>query len=580
MLNAFSISLTGSDDAGCQRAARSLGQQGMAPAASLEWPGGRLQAWSNPVQAAGGSTLVETAQGAACCVGPLWYRGLFGNEALRRLIEEADSPARIDESALRGNFALFLRRGERAWLLNDALGFVRIHAGGDGRFHSTSWLAARAYGGYSDIDEAAAIEYVLLGASHSDRTVARGVTTLELGHGLDLATRRPWRRFEHGLGRGGPPPASLDAAVEHLAAHLHTVFGEVAAAFPGRTAAALSGGFDSRLVLAGLLAHGERPRLFVYGDEGSADVRIARQVAQAQGLPITVVDKDAGNRALPEPDREALVRSALFLDGLPNDGIHDPGADRHTRLAQSAGGFVALNGGGGEIFRNFFHLPEGRFRTRHIVEAFYRGFDARVFRRAGGLAAYRDGLAASMGRVVDIASATADGAARALSRPETELVYPLFRCHFWMGLNNGTALRHGWFATPLVDLELVRAASVLPLAWKNAGALEARLIAALHAGVASQPSSYGFRFADGPGPRARWAEWVHGRRPVALRPLINAVRRRTTKARPHPDFVARARVLFPGEWRLDALLDLQRLPDDDAFARALSIEVVSRELAP
>lgn len=579
MLNAFSISLAG-DDAGCRRAEHSLGQQGMVRAGSLAWPGGQLRAWSNPVQEQGAPTLVETAQGAACCVGPLWYRGRFGNEALHRLLEEADSPARIDERALRGNFALCLRRGEHAWLLNDALGFVRIHASGDGRFHSTSWLAARAYEGHDEIDEAAAMQYVLLGASHSVRTVARGVTTLELGHGLDLVTRRPWPRFEGGLGRGGSPAATLDAAVEFLAAHLRSVFGEIAAAFPGRTAAALSGGFDSRLVLAGLLAHGERPRLFVYGPEGSGDVRIARQVAGAQGLVIDVVDKDSENRALPEPDREALVRSALFLDGLPNDGVHDPGADRRTRLAQSADGRVALNGGGGEIFRNFFHLPEGRFRAHHIVDAFYRGFDAGVFRRAGGLAAWRDGLAASIGRVVDIAGATAGSASRPLSRAEAELVYPLFRCHFWMGLNNGTALRHGWFATPLLDLELVRATCALPLAWKNAGRLEARLIAELHAGVAAQPSSYGFRFADGPGRRACWTEWVHGKRPVALRPFINAVRRRATRARPRPGFVARARALFPGEWRLDPLLDLERLPDDDAFARALSIEVVTRELAP
>lgn len=576
MLNALSVSLSG-DEAGRLRAARSFEQQGFVPAARFDWAGGALQAWGHPAQPDVPDCFVTSEAGTGCCIGPIWYRGRFGVQALTLLLAEIDEPSMIDETRLRGNFALFLHKRGRAWLLNDALGFVHLFRSGDGRFHSTSWLAARAYVGDAGVDETAAVQYVLQGASHSTQTVALGVTKLAPGHAIDLADGRVQSRFPMGIWAGAQTFTSPGAATRAIEAHLGAVFAEVVSAFPGRVSAALSGGFDSRLIVAGLLAHGERPRLFVYGNPASGDAPVAREVAQAEGLPIEVVDKEAMNRQLPAPDLAELVRSALFFDGLPNDGIDDPGADRRTRIEQTADGRIALNGGGGEIFRNFFHLPDRRYGAGDLVRAFYRGFDAGVFRGRGGLADYESAMADAIAQSVGL---DAGEAGRLLAREQVEWVYPLFRCHHWMGVNNSVAVRHGHFATPLVDLESTRIACMLPLEWKNAGRFESGLIAALHRGIASGPSTYGFRFIDGPDLRARWNEWITCQRPAFVRPTINAVRRRLHGAGPSAALVARCRSLLPGEWRLDPLLDLSRLPDDAAFGRALAIEVVSRELAP
>jgi asparagine synthase (glutamine-hydrolysing) len=367
----------------------------------------------------------------------------------------------------------------------------------------------------------------------------------------------------------------LDAAVDEICDHLLAVCGEVAAAFPERVRTALSGGFDSRLIIAGLLASGSHPELFVYGDSTSEDVPIARGVADSVGIALNIVDKSALNLRMPPPDLERLVGSVLFFDGLPNDGIHDRGADQQTRLAQNAGGCIALNGGGGEIFRNFFHLPDRALCAVDIVRAFYRGFDPKVFRRPHGLSSYEDGLVASIGRALGLEDVHAR---QKLGRKQVELLYPLFRCHHWMGVNNSVGVRHGYYATPLVDLKSVRLACSLPLSWKNAGRLESRLIARLHPGIANQPSAYGFRFADGPNRRARFAEWITCMRPVSARPYINALRRDVYKLGVAPGVIARCRSLLPGEWRLDSMLDLERLPDDQAFARALAVETVWREI--
>ena len=574
MLNALSVFLSDGDPAGQARAASSFARQGFVPAVHFDWKGWRLSGWAHPAQQHVENCSVDTPLGTACCVGPLWYRGRFGAGALAVLLDEVRATRRIDESALRGNFALFLHTGDHVWLLNDALGFVRIYASSDGCFFSTSWLAVCAYLERVELDEASAIEYVLVGAAHSRYSVVRNVTLLPLGQAFDLTRRCTWQRFPSGIVSEARDFDSIDAAVDAVAGYLREVFAEVVLAFPGRVRAALSGGFDSRLIVAGLLAAGVHPQLFVYGGVESVDVVVARTVAASAELSLDVIDKDIMNRDLPVPNVESLEQSALFFDGLPNDGIYDRGPDQQTRLQQNADGYIALNGGGGEIFRNYFHLPDHPFTAVDVVRAFYRGFSPRVFRGVTGLSDYEARLAASMQGILGT-PAVANGR---LTRSQVELLYPLFRCHYWMGVNNSVAVRHGYYAAPLVDLELVRMAQRLPLRWKNAGAFQSRLIVELHPGIASQPSAYGFHFGDGPDWKAQLDERLACARPAGLRPLINAARRHLHNVRVAPDTLQRYRELLPGEWCLDSLLDLRQLPDDDALRRALAVEVVWRRI--
>ncbi|WP_240922447.1 asparagine synthase [Oleiagrimonas sp. C23AA] len=483
---------------------------------------------------------------------------------------------RLDEGALRGNFALFLSTGDHTWLLNDALGFVRIHASSDGRFFTTSWLAACAYLPTRELDPGSAVEYVLLGAVHSRHSVVRGVSLLPIGHAKDLVRRTSWQRFPDGL---VPPSVNFDSLPEALRAvgeHLTTVSKEVATAFPNKINTALSGGFDSRLIVAGLLAAGIRPNLFVYGAPDFPDVAIASAVASSVGLTLETINKAEINRGLCELDIRELELSALFFDGLPSDGIDDPGADRNTRLRQTAEGNIALNGGGGEIFRNFFHLPDRPLSALDLVRTFYRGFSRRAFRDSEGMKSYEARLVSSMRAVLGVQNKFAHNGD--LTRFQIELLYPLFRCHYWMSVNNSLAIRHGYYMTPLVDLKLIRLSQRLPLRWKNAGYFESQLISFLHSDIAKQPSAHGFKFSEGPGLSARLSEVATCYRPVGLRPMINATRRRLGKVRVAPTQLKRYRKLLPGEWVVDSFLDLSHLPDNVSLARALALEIVWRRI--
>lgn len=576
MLNALCVAIAGADSGGLERALGSLRGQGFEAPVRLSHVDIGVYAFSRDGQRAAATDSVRRDGAMACCIGPLWYRGRTGVEALESLLSEVEAAQPIDESALRGNFALVLGAGARSVLMNDLLGFVRVFGSPDGLFYSTSWLAACAYVGHVELDDAAAIEYVLLGAVHSNRTVARGITTLPLATAIDLSRRRtiprqcPWDDPSTET-----TPSSLESAADALADHLRMVFSEVTSTFGSKVRAALSGGFDSRLIVAGLLSAGCHPELFVYGKSTATDVSIARTVANAAELPLEVVDKGGLDRRLPPPTVDRLISAARFFDGLPNDGIYDTGADQTTRLAQNADGWIALNGGGGEVLRNYFHLPARKFSAQAIVQAFYRGFDSAVFRRAGALAAYEAGLAES---ILDALRIRTGDTRQPLDRHRVELVYPLFRCHHWMAVNNSVGVRHGDFTTPLVDPVTIRLTWRLPLGWKNAGRLESLLISMLSPAIARLPSQYGFAPSHGPSLGARGAEWMTRLRPVWMRPAINTVGRRLRNEDVPAATLSRFRSLLPGEWLLDPLLDLARLPDTTALARALSVEVTWRHV--
>jgi hypothetical protein len=67
-------------------------------------------------------------------------------------------------------------------------------------------------------------------------------------------------------------------------------------------------------------------------------------------------------------------------------------------------------------------------------------------------------------------------------------------------------------------------------------------------------------------------------RPVFARPFINAAGRYLRRRAVAPTLLAYCRAVLPGEWCMDRLLDLQRLPGNQALARALAVEVAWRKL--
>ena len=546
----------------------SLAAQGFSAERHFRWPGGCLGWLPTPGQPETASDWLIEPNGALACVGTLFFDGSTGPAALARLFAAFHRPADLAHLPLSGSFVAFLCKDGKAWLFGDPVGLVKIYRSADSTLFSTSWLACAENSGEAVLDRIGALDYILAGANHGERTPLAGVRIVDPAVAIDLQTGQPVTAYPAADWHPAAPFQRQDEALDECQHIMESTARAIGSAFPGGVHAALSGGFDSRLIVASLLATGNRPALHVYGRPADDDVTIAQSIARALALDLTPIDKSVLNAAQPALDAAQIQRNLAFFDGIPIDGIFDRGADRQTRIAQSAGGAVALNGGGGEVLRNFFYLHDRSFAAADIARVFYSNHPPAAVRRPQDLAAYRDYLAHAMEHQV--------GQQGLLPRPLVELLYPLFRCRFWMSRNNTLAARCGDFLTPLLEPRLVRAAARIPLAWKDYGGFEAALITRIHPALGQFPLAYGFTPAAGPDRRSRASLWLQHRRPPWLRASMAALK--ALRGQRSPPLAQLFPGLIPDSPWLDEVLDTTRLIDEGQVLRAATLAVAGRHL--
>ncbi len=547
-------------DADARRLAASLERQGLRLAFTRRWPGITIGWHATPGQPGSHRQWLERPDGGlVACVGTLFYGNQGGEAALAALWDDFDDDASAASPRLAGEYQVVLARHGRIWLFGDPLGLIKRYESADGRVASTSWLACADAQARLDPDPVGALDYVFHGANHGLRTACVQVRIADPAQVRELGTGAVMPRFGAACWRPEAFFSDRDEALDRVAGRLRLLAQGWAQAFDGRLRSALSGGFDSRLLLAAARATGQRPALHVYGTPESADVRTATALDRALGLGLRVIDKRSIDHE--QPAVADLDANIDFFDGLPIDGIGDRGADRITRIAQSADGALALNGGGGEVLRNFFHVGRRRLRPRDLVRVFWGGVDESALRRAESGEALAAHLVATIAREI--------GHDGILERQEIELVYPLLRGRYWTGRNNSMAARCGHFLTPLLDPMIVRDALRLPLAWKEFGRFEGALIARLDRELGELPLADGFAPAHGPGALARLVTLAQNQRPPWLRAAVARLRMQRSRQRHDSDDAPQA--TFE---RTCGLIDPRRLRAEAPRARLIALERV------
>ena len=189
----------------------------------------------------------------------------------------------------------------------------------------------------------------------------------------------------------------------------------VARSFGDRVGCALSGGYDSRLMLACLRRHGVRPRVYVYGS-ARRDGRVPRQRDRPTRRAFHSLSSTRATDPIIPPGEfaDTAHRNFLAADGYGYGGIFQNDAEIAESARRVRGNAIAFNGGGGEIFRNFFYLPDREYTIRELLWSFYSQFDPadlypglrqrQILRRAreeghGSLGQRRAAIAAADGRM-------------------------------------------------------------------------------------------------------------------------------------------------------------------------------------
>lgn len=217
------------------------------------------------------------------------------------------------------------------------------------------------------LDERACRELVDAGFVSGSDTLLRGVFQVEQGSmvRIDLGSGTA-RTTTHSLGRFSQPQEQVEdpqVFSEMLEEALDAVMGRLVDGLgDARIVLPLSGGLDSRLLVAWLAIHGLSDRVvsFTYGRPGSREMEVSRAVAQAVGMPWHAVDYVP--RALREAWRtqEAadFLASSYALSALPH--VQDWYALRELLERGVIGpGDVVLPG----------HTVVGNMHDEHLLEA-------------------------------------------------------------------------------------------------------------------------------------------------------------------------------------------------------------------
>lgn len=545
------------------------------------------QGWENPItlsaagcdicvfpKRSGGPAAIHIVDETNFCVstGTLIYRRKHGPVALEQLHYDLIDGS-VDWRNVYGHFCVLSAAHDCLSVFVDRLGTYPVFHNRENTVLSSIFLGVAASEARPTVNSQCVYEYVFQGATYGDETVLENIGRLDGANGIRFQPHRA-----PGEVQIAPPLASADApatfedGVARNVENLKRYFAALAACFGEKIDTALSGGYDSRLTLALLQDQGILPRLHVYGRSHDEDVRVAKAIAEGEGFDLVHTDK-SGKPPI-EVDRfgEIVARNFHLFDGTPPDGILDDGADVKTRLERCSGGELMLNGGGGEVFRNFFYLPDRSYRTRRFLWSFYNRFDPRLCTARFDENRYFERLGEKVKRTVGTNE-------EVLKRQEIEFLYPAFRCRYWMGRNNGVNNALGYALTPFIDANIVPDAVATPLKFKNYGRLEGAMIRMVSPALAAYESAYGHNFLDPPPQARKLKDLSTFLRPPALRRFTYRLHRRSRDSWTYylkPDYIAE--ILRDDFSYMRRFVDVENIADGEQFARICTLEYLFQRL--
>ena len=474
--------------------------------------------------AMGGPAMYHAdGQDFVAAAGTLAYRHELGTKALERLLREFEAPF-TDWPAIDGQFVLLVHKAGRTWLLTDYFGaFQLFHTPGLETL-TTSFLAASASLPRLSLNPQGVYEFAFNVFPTGDDTVFTEVRRLGPNVQIELGPRPVLHRTPKPLPER-VQPMPLAERVRAQAERLRAVVAPFAAAYGDHVQCPLSGGIDSRLALALLRDQGVRPHVYVYGNPGGSDVEIARAIGAAEGFEVEAFDKSAWRTIAPDEFAEATEASFQQCDALVTDGeLFDNGGNAHARHARHAGGQLAVSGGCGEVFRNFFYLSNRRLRARDVVRTFFARFTETdttdAFDPEAFITAIEAKALACLGR---------DDPQEPLPRIVIEQLYPRLRCRAFFGREISVLARQGAYLMPFFEHRVIEQAITTPLDLKSYGRFESALLAHIDPSLASHMSSYGHAFDESPGMSHKMSEIGTRVRPTWARARSYALQRRMGK---------------------------------------------------
>ncbi len=305
-----------------------------------------------------------------CCVGTLVYRSLGYRASLERLLQDFRNGC-IERGDLIGNFCAVLWDNQRVTLVSDPQNACQLFMNEERTCISSSFLAVlAAQTRQLSLNRVAFLEKLATGYIVGPDTLVDGIlhlndelkASLPRNPGIEVITTAMAEGEGAEVHRGGFRD-SIHRQLEILKGYFHSIR-TLDAEY--RAELGLSNGYDSRLLLAMSKELLHPIPLHSHGTKGvhEQELQVARELAGIAKCPLTVVPTCRLEDTSEEFLKATIADNLYFFDGRC---IHDMGAFSETYTADYrrrvlGPNRLSLHGLGGEIYRNDYCTPRGRFR--------------------------------------------------------------------------------------------------------------------------------------------------------------------------------------------------------------------------
>ena len=420
--------------------------------------------------------------------GSLIYDGKTGCDALISLYDDFSEDCSFLSKTL-GQYCLIVSKNGKLYLLNDSAGIYPVYTDISGTVISSSFLAVFKSLKKKTIAPQELYEFLFSETFHGNKTLIQEIDTVDrtkmllLSKQTSIISKKPTEKTIDGT-------RSVTELIEQVSDSLLDYFTILKNNFGDSICSAISGGFDSRLMLAAMRKVGIKPYLYVYGNDTSTDVRIAKLIAEGEKLPLKYENNNNYVKRNPKEFMELLEQYYYWFDGLGYEfGVFDTGFDMYSRLKRADNARLQLHGAGGEVFRNRLSLPERSYDLLPVLKATFDNMVPSLVTDAFDAPAYFDSLQQKCRPLFD-------NRIHRLNRQEIEIVYPLFILNYWLGHNTKINNQFVYTIYPFSEISNITMSLDIPVSYKKQWAFNAALITAIDPALASYPSQYGFRFSE------------------------------------------------------------------------------------
>lgn len=508
--------------------------------------------------------LIDDENNFIVSTGTCFYKKESGSNALKNLLSDFDGTNDLFDD-LYGNYCTIIYKNKQLFIFNDYLGLYRVYVNKSQNTFSSSFVSLAKSNEEKSVSKQELYEYIFYGAFYADKTVFEEIDLISSKYIFHFDKEFKIfkeKKVSHKKNNATNPEELFNIAYDSNLEYFKMLKDQ----FGDSITSALSGGFDTRTMLAISKRVGINLKLYVYGGDSSTDVKIAKHISGKEGFDLNHENRSLYQKVEKSNYPQTLDKNFYLLDGFGISGIFDNGSDVDTRIKRVKNTRLHINGGGGEVYRNFWELPNRRISIRNFLGSKYKNGYSSISTKEFNKKAFYKAFEEKIKKILSVNRNT-------LKRVEVEKLYPFMRLKYWMGINNSINNQFSYSVTPFAEPEMFYTSLRLPLRSKNLGRFQAGLISKMDVNISKYMSDHGFNFNE---KKIKWKlrlkEFLRVNSPSFVRRFV---RRRKKGSGVMPYYLNEeylTEIFGSKKLQISDYVDLNKVNDQVILSRALTLE--------